>query len=221
MGINIKEQDRILVVAPHPDDESIGCGGLLSIYGKQCDVLVITDGDSKNGETDIADIRESEFERAISLTGVRNHFFLRIPERKINLFKDRISEIKFSEYNHIFVPNRYDEHKDHVAVYKIIKRLVNKKSKLYEYEVWTPLRIPNIYVDISEVSENKINMIKAHESQVAELDYVGMIMGLNVYRGRSHGYEFAECYYCAKEMREQKIRRFKRKLRKVIEYKVK
>ena len=42
--INIDEKARILIVSPHPDDETIGCGGILAKYGSQCDVVVLTDG---------------------------------------------------------------------------------------------------------------------------------------------------------------------------------
>ena len=44
MGIIIDKDDRVLVVSPHPDDESIGCGGFLSLYRGRCDVLLATDG---------------------------------------------------------------------------------------------------------------------------------------------------------------------------------
>ena len=44
MGFELQKNEKILVVAPHPDDESLGCGGLMSKYGKQCDVLLLTDG---------------------------------------------------------------------------------------------------------------------------------------------------------------------------------
>lgn len=44
MNLRIKESDRILIVAPHPDDETLGCGGILAKYGEKCDVLLITDG---------------------------------------------------------------------------------------------------------------------------------------------------------------------------------
>lgn len=44
MDVIIKSTDRILVIAPHADDESIGCGGMLSLYGPQCDILLLTDG---------------------------------------------------------------------------------------------------------------------------------------------------------------------------------
>ena len=47
----IKETEKILIVAPHPDDESIGTGGLLSLYSNQCDVIVMTDG--RYGNTEI------------------------------------------------------------------------------------------------------------------------------------------------------------------------
>jgi LmbE family N-acetylglucosaminyl deacetylase len=203
-------------VAPHPDDESIGCGGLLQLYGKQCDVVVITDGDNRKVVSDIANVREKEFVKAVTLAEVHEYKCLRIPEGHIKQHKEKIAEIDFTKYQHVFVPNRFDNHNDHVDVYTVVKSLVKKKTKLYEYEVWSPLRTPNIYLDITEISDKKIQMIKTHESQVRELDYVGMIMGLNAYRGRSHGYLYAECYYCEKESREQTIRRMKRRLRQII-----
>lgn len=216
MGINIKEEDKILVVAPHPDDESIGCGGLLSMYGKQCDVLLITDGDTRECVSDIADVREKEFIAAVTSADVHDYKCLRIPEHRIEFNSNVIAQIDFKKYAYVFVPNRYEAHDDHVAVYKTIKKFVQKPAKLFEYEVWTPLHKPNIYLDITEVSGRKINMIKFHESQIKYLDYVGMIMGLNAYRGIGRGYSFAECYYCAEEKHQQNIRRIKRKIKSII-----
>ena len=42
--LEIRPTDKICILAPHADDESIGCGGLLALYGKQCDVVLLTDG---------------------------------------------------------------------------------------------------------------------------------------------------------------------------------
>ena len=215
MGINIKENEKILVVAPHPDDESIGCGGLLTLYGKQSDVVVITDGDNRKGISNITDVREKELEKTLAFVGIQEYKCLRIPEHKIKQHKRKFSEIDFGKYDHVFVPNRFDKHKDHIDVYKVVKHFIKKKTKLYEYEVWSTLKKPNIYLNISDVSDSKIEMIKMYESQVKELDYVGMIMGLNAYRGRSHGYAYAECYYCEKEKIEQQIRRIKRWINKI------
>ena len=40
----ISREDRILIIAPHPDDEIIGVGGMLLSYTSQCDIIVLTDG---------------------------------------------------------------------------------------------------------------------------------------------------------------------------------
>ena len=69
--INIDEKARILIVSPHPDDETIGCGGILAKYGSQCDVVVLTDGrlgmstEKKQSEEELAEIRKREFESAM------------------------------------------------------------------------------------------------------------------------------------------------------------
>ena len=67
--LNIDKEDKILVVAPHPDDETLGAGGLLALYN-HCDVIVVTDGRMGNPEWN-ADktvrVREKELEEAMEL----------------------------------------------------------------------------------------------------------------------------------------------------------
>lgn len=42
--LSVSNQDKIVIIAPHPDDECIGTGGLLALYPTLCDVIVLTDG---------------------------------------------------------------------------------------------------------------------------------------------------------------------------------
>lgn len=221
MRLNILPSDKILVVAPHPDDESIGCGGLLSLYGRQCDVLLITNGCDKNQRNlkEIVEVREKEFINAISSARVNAYKILHIFQGDILSSKKQIRDVITEQYDYVFVPNQYDAHRDHVAVYKTLKNLIKRgymKSTLYEYEVWTPIREPNVYLDIERVIESKKNMIIKHRSQIAELDYVNMIVGLNSYRGNSHNMKYAEAYYCKSAKRAEKIRRIKRGIKSFI-----
>lgn len=50
MELNVKKDTRILIIAPHPDDESIGLGGFLTEYAANCDVIVATNGALGNPE---------------------------------------------------------------------------------------------------------------------------------------------------------------------------
>lgn len=221
MGINIKSEERILVVAPHPDDESIGCGGLISLYHNQVDVLLVTDGyNPELGNKEQSEIRQREFQNAMALAQVHDYMMLHIPEHHIMEQHRKFQEIDFNVYSHVFVPNRYENHQDHVAVYKVIKNVINRKTKLYEYEVWTTIRKPNIIVDIGAVLKEKKSMIECHSSQISDLDYVSMISGLNAYRGRTHAFEYAEAYYCKIEKYAKTIRQFKRRIKNSIYLKI-
>lgn len=68
----IKKTDKILIIAPHPDDECIGPEGLLLLFKKLCQIIVCTDGSIGQDEfsTDLCKhIRHEEFlnERSISI----------------------------------------------------------------------------------------------------------------------------------------------------------
>ena len=60
----ISTDDKICVLAPHADDEVIGCGGLLAKYGKQCDVVLLTDG-AFGGDEKIQKTREDELSKVM------------------------------------------------------------------------------------------------------------------------------------------------------------
>lgn len=221
MSLQINDSDRILVVAPHPDDESIGCGGFLSLYHECCDVLLVTDGyreEKKNKE--ISKIRVQEFIEAMEYLGIDNRYFLHIQEQCIRENFKRFLEIDYSKYRYIFVPNRYEIHKDHADVYFAIKKTIKQKkckAEIIEYEVWTTLRFPNVKIDISSVLEKKKEVILKHKSQINDLDYVGMIIGLNAYRGKGHGCDYAEMFYSETRARKKYKKERKQKIKSIIE----
>ena len=218
MKIELSDNEKILVVAPHPDDESIGCGGLLNKFRGQCDVLLVTNGHlNKSENKQIIEIRQEEFESAIKTSKVNEVFYLQIFAQEIPKCFDRFLSIDYSKYKYIFVPNRFEIVQDHVDVYSSIKKALKKKNiktNLLEYEVWTTIRFPNVYLDITDVIELKKAAIEQHKSQTSELDFVKFITGLNAYRGLSKGFDFAEAFYCETEKHREQIRHIKRKIKR-------
>lgn len=187
-----------MVVTPHQDDESIGCGGLLALYGEQCDVLLLTDGSLGNieqyNDTDkLISIRNSEFEKATKIAKVNNTYSLDIKNNELYKNKDVVRKFDISFYDYIFVPNRHEEQDDHKVVYSIIKSMKHK-GKIYEYEVWTPLTRPSWFLDISTVIKTKEKMISQYKSQLANKNYLDATIGLNKYRGLYNNYGYAEAY---------------------------
>lgn len=217
MNIELAENEKLLVVAPHPDDESIGCGGLLNKFKGHCDVLLVTNGHLNKPESkEIIAIRQMEFESAIMQSGVNEVINLKLYAQEIQDNFKRFLSIDYSKYKYIFVPNRYESVQDHVDTYSSIKKALNKKkikTNLIEYEVWTTIRFPNVYLDISDVIELKNKAIEQHKTQIIELDYVKFITGLNAYRGLSKGFDYAEAFYCEAEKRRERIRHIKRKIK--------
>lgn len=177
---------------------------MLSLYGPQCDILLLTDGRKGHttiqyqNEEDLIRVRKEEFINAGKIAHVNDIMLLNIMDGEVANNKTIIFEtVNIRNYDYVFVPNRYESHLDHKAVYPIFKRLKqkqNSKARLYEYEVWTPLRHPTWFLDITTVSDKKKEMISQHISQLADIDYVTKGMALSCYRGAFNNSEFSEAY---------------------------
>lgn len=152
----IKSTDKILIIAPHPDDDVLGCGGILSRYGLQCDVICLNSSGFQEPYEQCADTRIAEFNRVMDFLGVRKRWIWKIfgPAPNIDqmtkLIPDYIKCTDFSQYSHIFIPCRQDEHIEHrfitnTIIPKLLNSGYNDNCKIYEYMVWGKSDIkPNI-----------------------------------------------------------------------------
>jgi LmbE family N-acetylglucosaminyl deacetylase len=197
----IKPKDRLLVLAPHPDDESIGCGGVLLKYGPQCDVILLTDGSHGDPAVEpsmTAAIRWREFEEVMRRLQVNHYMRLNIEDghliENFNIFKD----ISIKEYDYIVMPGPQDNHIDHLAVNRMFHQLCSMKKiadkKTVYYEIWSAFACPTHYIDISDAVERKREIINVYRSQVKHIDYASRILALNHYRGMLHNIDYAECF---------------------------
>lgn len=209
----ISKPDRILIVAPHPDDETVGCGGLLAKYGTQCDILLLTDGrrggpaDGSQTETETATIRKTEFDVAMAFFGVKHVRAMGLPDGSLAKNAKAVTDVDLRPYDRILVPYRNERHPDHAAAFRIIRRLNKKqrsKAELLEYEVWSPITEPNRFLDISDYMERKLEGIRLYRSQVRELDYEALTTGLNCYRGAPHHAPFCEAYFSENAEKKEK-----------------
>lgn len=189
-ALDITEKDRILIIAPHPDDECIGPGGVLLRYAKQCEVIVLTDG--RQGQGDAAperekQIRTQEFTDEMKRLNVGGFQMLEIEDGTLLSHLDCMSGICLKEYSKIFVTGLSDHHPDHKAAFLCIMEAAKKTAsedfpECYLYEVHTPLQSPTHFLDISDVMEQKCDLIRLHKSQLKELPYDALAEQCACYR---------------------------------------
>ena len=214
-SLAVAEGERILIVAPHPDDETVGCGGLLALYGPQCEVLLLTDGrkggpaDGSKTEEETAEIRRAEFDAVAAFFGVTRVTALCLPDSCLRENANAISSVDLRRYDKIFIPYRLERHPDHAAANRIIRKFYKRqrsKAMLIEYEVWSPITAPNRFLDISEVMEKKLQAIRLYRSQIRELNYEALAVGLNGYRGAPHHISYCEAYYSESTAKKEQHR---------------
>jgi len=195
---------RVLVVSPHPDDESIGPGATLVLHrrlGDPVEALWVTSGvhgdpaGTGDPERYIA-VRKAEAEAAAATLGVGETEFWGYPdsmvvtesdlaavvERLLDVLARRRPEV-------IYAPHPGEAHSDHhftsLAVIQAHRRaraqVPGYQAHVLGFEVWSACD-PDWAVDVSSVYETKLAAIRCYRSQLEHNDIPRMIDGLNRYR---------------------------------------
>lgn len=190
----------VLVLSPHPDDETFGCGGtirLLTKAGTPVDVVYLTRGElgieapetsNATQRQELAVIRTREAQAACEILGVRHVFFLDGADGQLSehpqVARQLAALLRENNYQRVFCPGANEAHVDHQAAYRWFCQAINETRRdldIWCYEVWTPLH-PNMHVPIDETMPDKIKAAQAHASQLACLDYRSAFCGLAAYR---------------------------------------
>ena len=192
----------VLVIAPHPDDEVIGCGGAIRLRverGERVSVVFLTSGElglKRLPRERAWKVRETEARKSSKILGLAKLHFLRQPDWVLG---DHVSAtatalkplLEQERPALIYLPHPNDGHPDHQASLPILraalKRCRGLKPELLAYEIWTPLATHDVAVDISPVMPRKLRALRAHRSQLGEFDYVKAVTGLNQFRGALAG----------------------------------
>lgn len=199
---NLQEDQRILVLAPHPDDESIGFGGGLLKFANRVDVACITDGGRGIPNLDpvkTIEIRHEEFNQAIDFCGAGKRYWLGVEDGFVADARDALFNLPLGAYSHIAAPNWLDTHPDHCAVAYLLSQAycagkITNRTNIIFYEVWNALAQPTHFIDLTNLAKRKEALINLYRSQVEQINYSYYVGLLNGYRGLAAGARSAEAY---------------------------
>ena len=209
----------VLVLAPHPDDETFGCGGtvrMLTESGVTVDVAFLTRGEqglevadpsNLRASQELAEIRSREARAACDVLGVRNIVFLNGRDTQLNEQPELAASIAeilaWGDYQRIFCPWPEDAHEDHRATFSLLRRAIGSQPterSIWLYEVWKPLPA-NTFVPIDRTMGAKRLAMDQYQSQLSQLNYREGFMGLAAYRSlfcptSSYAEAFLVCGAC-------------------------
>lgn len=219
---------NILVIAPHPDDEIIGVGGTIAKrvqQGHEVYVCVVTKGQSPMFDQNFIEQGRRECRQADSKLGVKETIFLNfpavmlenVPRYELNgKIMEVVNKIKPDE---VYIPHRGDMQLDHQIIADAAMVAVRPKyshviKRVYAYETLSETGwnipnvvndfIPNVYEDIAEQAELKLEVMNYFQSQLSEFPAarsIGAIEALAKYRGATVGVNAAEAFSLIREIR--------------------
>jgi LmbE family N-acetylglucosaminyl deacetylase len=220
---------RILAIAPHPDDETLGCGGALFRHKAEDDDiywLIVTGISQDDGwEEKVVKKRDNEIDAVAVKYGFSDVFNLRLPTTKIDTLpvSDLIGKIsnvyKKVEPDIIYMPFAYDVHTDHQIIAKALQSTLKwfryphiKKVYMYETPSETEFNFvekmafrPNVFVNISLYIDDKIETMKIYDGEMGDFPFPRSekaIRSLATLRGSQSGFESAEAFELVYERKE-------------------
>ena len=207
--------EKVLVLAPHPDDETLGCGGTIRLLveaGKKVRIVFLTSGDkAEDAENNkgYSLMREKEAEKALRVLGVTEYDFLRFPDRELAAHYEAVQykieqAMKAFMPDAVYCPSMVEINPDHRTTDEVmleiqkslcVRDAETESTKVILYEVTTPLR-PNLLVDISSTFRQKKRAVKKYRSQLRLIDYLQYTTALNTFRSLTVvGPQFVEAFW--------------------------
>jgi len=219
--------NSVLVIAPHPDDETLGCGGTMLKHKDKGDsthwliVTAIPEGIGYSHE--IIHERSIEIQKVGNAYGFSSVHQCGFPTTRLDTipmsdFVKKFGEI-FQEIkpNIIYLPYRGDVHTDHHIVFDAASACLKwfrypsvKRILAYETLSDTDSTInpdinafrPNVFIDIASFLENKIDIMKMYGSELGVFPFPRSeeaIRSLAALRGTNAGFKAAEAFMLLKE----------------------
>ena len=219
---------NVLVIAVHPDDETVGCGGTLLKHkasGDAVDWLIVTSIQETQGfDNSLVKTRLKEIESVSSMYDFDGVYSLDFPTMQLDdvgfsSLIGRISDVfRQVEPNIVYLPYKNDIHTDHQIVFRLaysctksfrcpsIKKIVMMET-LSETEFAPATKegsfVPNMFVDITEFIDHKIEIMKTYNSEIGPYPFPRSernIRALATLRGATAGCEYAESFMILKEI---------------------
>lgn len=221
--------NNVLLIAVHPDDETLGCGGTILKHkanGDSVHWLIVTSIKEENGfAASVVEARQQEIKTVSSMYGFDGVYDLDFPtmqldalpfSRLIGSISDVVGQV---EPNIIYLPFKSDVHTDHQIAFKAaysctksfrypsIKKIVMMET-LSETEFAPGTKedsfIPNMFVDTTSFIDRKIEIMKHYKTEIGQYPFPRSernIRALATFRGATAGCEYAESFMILKEIK--------------------
>lgn len=215
---------RVLAIAPHADDEVLGCGATLAKHSAAGDIVhVLIATNASLGAPELfsqgqIDVVRGEALEAHKVLGVCETHFLDFPAPALNSFPSYRISLSIAKVLEevrptvLYLPFPGDLHEDHRVIYRsslVAARPIgpHRIGEIYCYETpseteWAPYAagqnfVPNRYVDVSETIETKVKALECYNSQLRPYPHprsARATRALGIARGIAVGTAYAESF---------------------------
>lgn len=212
----------ILVIAPHPDDEVLGCGGTIKKYTKAGDEVflgIVTKAYTPDWSEDFIKNRIGEIARANKILGIKKTFCLDLPTVKLDTVPQKeINDKILAIINQVrpeilYIPYGGDLNQDHrlaaEACLISARPFANKAKKILAYEIvsgaeWGMKQFePNSFMDITDTLKDKLRAMACYKSELKKFPHPRSREGITVLakkRGTESGILAAEAFTIIREI---------------------
>jgi len=217
--------DKVLVICAHPDDETLGPGGTLSLHAIKKDkvsVLIIADGETSRESHSKIEVRQKQAVQACSILGISDVEFLNYPDQKLDSISlleltKKIKE-KILKFNPSLIYTHYweDLNNDHRRTFeatavasrpfknsKIRKILCFETPSSTEWSLANKSFKPNCFVNIEKVINKKLSALKKYKNEIHSFPHPRSIVSIrnrSRYWGSISGLKNAEPFMIFREV---------------------